>query len=108
ILEDGDFLISRSGTCGIAAVYRDNGIPTVPGAFLIRLRLNGRLSPEYLREYVNSVNGRNHMNRLAAGGVQKNIRGSALLVESVPMPPLVEQQQFLDKCNEQRACISDF
>ena len=62
--------------------------------------------PTTLREYVNSVSGRKHMNRLAAGGVQKNIRGSALLVESVPMPALVEQQQLLDRCSEQRACIA--
>jgi type I restriction enzyme S subunit len=102
ILEDGDFLISRSGTCGIGAVYRDSGIPTVPGAFLIRLRLNGSLLPDYLCEYINSRSGRKHMNRLAAGGVQKNIRGSTLLTESVPMPPVAEQKRFLEHLHKQR------
>ncbi len=106
ILEDGDFLISRSGTCGIGAVYHDSGIPTVPGAFLIRLRLNDRLSPDYLREYVNSPTGRKHILRLTAGGVQKNIRGSALLAELVPMPNRADQERFLERCRKQRACIS--
>ena len=102
ILEDGDFLISRSGTCGIAAVFKNNGVPTIPGAFLIRIRLNERLSSDYLREYVNSRVGRQHMNRLAAGGVQKNIRGSSLLTEVVPMPSVAVQKRFLETYNEQR------
>ena len=107
ILEDGDFLISRSGTCGIGAVYRESGIPTIPGAFLIRLRLDKTLLADYLREYINSSVGRKHMDRLAAGGVQKNIRGSSLLSEQVPMPPVKEQARFLADVNEKRACFAE-
>ncbi len=103
ILRDGDFLISRSGTCGIGAVYGYSGIPSIPGAFLIRLRLDSKLLPSYLREYVNSQGGRKHMTRLSAGGVQKNIRGSALLNEFVPAPSIAEQQRFLESCQKGHA-----
>ena len=106
ILKSGDFLISRSGTCGIGAVYHENGIPTVPGAFLIRLRLKDDLSPDYLREYVNSLLGKRHMGRLIAGGVQKNIRGSALLAEKIPIPSIDEQETFLKTIFEQQSWIT--
>jgi len=45
ILIGGDFMISRSGTCGIASVFEEQDIPMIPGAFLIRLRLKESLSP---------------------------------------------------------------
>jgi type I restriction enzyme, S subunit len=106
ILQNGDFVISRSGTCGIGAVYRNKGVPTIPGAFLIRLRLNDNLLSEYLCEYVNSSLGRRQMNTIAAGGVQKNIRGSSLLREEVPMPATATQLAFLEECAKQRHLLA--
>ncbi len=47
ILQNGDFLISRSGTCGIAGVFEEQEFPMIPGAFLIRLRLKDSLHPPF-------------------------------------------------------------
>jgi type I restriction enzyme S subunit len=43
-LQPGDFLVTRSGTCGIAAVFASYQIPVLPGAFLIRFRLRGEMT----------------------------------------------------------------
>ncbi len=94
-LEIGDFLISRSGTCGIGSVFPGFRIPVLPGAFLIRFRLVTTLLPEFLRLYVNSEAGAKRVSDLAEGGVQKNIRGSALLTHLIPVPPTAEQQVIL-------------
>lgn len=94
-LEEGDFLISRSGTCGIGAVFPGFRLPVLPGAFLIRFRLAETLLPEFLQLYVNSEPGVKRIANLAEGGVQKNIRGSAILRSFVPIPSPTEQEAIL-------------
>lgn len=98
LLKDRDFLISRSGTCGVPAVFDASvgGTKVIPGAFLIRLRLNDRLDPDYLRAFFNSRPGRDLSASLAQGGVQKNIRGSALLESRIPVPSRSAQRELLD------------
>ena len=97
LLRDGDFLISRSGTCGVPAVFEASrgGDRVIPGAFLIRLRLNDELDPHYLRAFFNSAPGRGITAALAQGGVQKNIRGSSLLEVQIPFPSRRKQQELL-------------
>lgn len=94
LLKDGDFLISRSGTCGVPGVFemRLGGPQVIPGAFLIRLRLNDSLNPRYLRAFFNSKQGQVVTAALAHGGVQKNIRGSALLQCDIPFPSVARQE----------------
>lgn len=96
ILKSGDLLISRSGTIGIACVFEEQSVPMLPGAFLIRFRLKETLHPEFVREYFNSPIGRKHTSRLAQGGVQSNLRGSALLNEWVPILSVLDQEKTVD------------
>jgi type I restriction enzyme S subunit len=95
LLEVGDILISRSGTCGITAVFPGCRLPVLPGAFLIRFRLSGELHPQLVRSYFNSVIGRGRVLCQAQGGVQKNLQGTALLRLLIPVPPSSEQCQVL-------------
>lgn len=92
VLLPGDFLVTRSGTCGLATVFLGFEIPVLPGAFLIRLRFTTVVCAGFLKIYFNSEYGKRHLQRLTEGGVQKNIRGSALVDLSVPIPPLPEQR----------------
>ena len=95
ILRHGDFMISRSGTCGIGCVFEEQIIPMIPGAFLIRLRLKPSLNPYFLKEFINSSAGKSQMSNLAQGAVQKNIRGSLLLDEQVPVPSRDQQDRIV-------------
>jgi type I restriction enzyme S subunit len=85
LLLPGDLVISRSGTCGVTGVFGGHDLPVVPGAFLIRFRLNEVKVNQFYRRYFNSTQGRPRLEQLAVGGVQKNIKGSDVLKLPVPV-----------------------
>ena len=89
-LREGDVVISRSGTCGIASVFEGHSMPVLPGAFLIRLRMKPSVQPAFLRHYINSPVGRPRVLQLAQGAIQKNISGTRLRGLAIPLPPLPE------------------
>ena len=90
-LREGDVVVSRSGTCGIASVFEGHLMPVLPGAFLIRLRMKPSVLPTFLRHYINSPVGRPRVLQLAQGAIQKNISGTRLRGLAIPLPPLPEQ-----------------
>jgi type I restriction enzyme S subunit len=90
-----DLVISRSGTCGIAAVFSNYEIPVLPGAFLIRFRLSNQINPVFLKYYINSIAGQARISQLADGAIQKNISGKKILNFSIPVPPQNTQNQIL-------------
>jgi type I restriction enzyme S subunit len=91
-LKPGDLIITRSGTCGIAAVFEGFHLPVLPGAFSIRFRLSSHVDPYFFRYYFNSTTGRKRVLALTTGTVQPNLTSTALLNLSVPLPPLPEQK----------------
>ncbi len=93
-LEEGDIVVSRSGTCGIASVFEGFSMPVLPGAFLIRLRMKPSVQPTFLRHYINSPVGRPYVLQLAQGAIQKNISGTRLGNLSIPHPPIDEQREI--------------
>jgi len=96
ILREGDLMITRSGTTGIASVWDGYKKITIPGAFLIRFRFKESLDPNYLKQYINSSKGRSRVNRRARGGVQKNLSGEDLMNMKFPIPPLKEQEEIIE------------
>jgi type I restriction enzyme S subunit len=95
LLRPGDLVISRSGTCGIASVFSGHDCPVLPGAFLLRFRLNDGMSPDFARLYFNSPMGRTRVVWEAEGGVQKNIRGTSVLPIVMVVPTLAEQKEIV-------------
>ncbi len=95
LLRFGDVVISRSGTCGLTAVFEGHSRPTVAAAFLVRLRTRATLRPRYLHEYLSSPLGRSLSLSLARGGVQKNINASELLDQKMIVPPLPAQDEVI-------------
>jgi restriction endonuclease S subunit len=93
LLRVGDVVISRSGTCGLTAVFEGHNRPTVAAAFLVRLRTRSTLRPRYLHEFLSSPVGRALSLSLARGGVQKNINASELLNQTMIVPSLSVQDQ---------------
>jgi type I restriction enzyme S subunit len=96
LLKPKDFLITRSGSCGIAAVFESFGKPVIPGAFLIRFRLSKELDPYFLRYYINSSIGSSRISQLARGAIQQNISGTSLRNFVVPFPSLPEQLDIVN------------
>jgi type I restriction enzyme S subunit len=104
-LEIGDLLVSRSGTCGITAVFPGFDISVLPGAFVIRFRFKNGLLSEFVRRYFNWETGRERVLREAEGGVQKNLRGSTLLKLLIPVPVEAEQREILRRLDAHESRI---
>jgi type I restriction enzyme, S subunit len=94
LLQPGDLVITRSGTCGIAAVFEGFPLPVLPGAFLIRFRLNKLADPQFFRYYFNSQVGRMNILSVAKGAVQQNLNITNVEMLRVPLPPIVKQQNI--------------
>ena len=99
-LKANDFLVTRSGTCGLSAVFTGFEMPVLPGAFLIRIRLCEDVDPVFLKFFFNSECGKRYLQRLTEGGVQKNIRGSALIEMPFPFPPSHEQRAIAEALSD--------
>jgi type I restriction enzyme S subunit len=95
-LRKDDLVITRSGTCGIAGIFRCFDKPVLPGAFLIRLRLSGETDVRFFRYFFNSKPGRAHLLSIAAGAVQQNINITNLEKLPVPLPPLLAQRRIAE------------
>jgi type I restriction enzyme S subunit len=95
LLLRGDLVITRSGTCGIAAVFEGFLLPVLPGAFLIRFRMNDRAESRFYRYYFNSPAGRSNILSVARGAVQQNLNTTSVRALRVPLPPISEQQQIV-------------
>jgi type I restriction enzyme S subunit len=95
LLKPGDLVITRSGTCGIAAVFEGFSLPVLPGAFLIRFRLNERADSSFFRYYFNSPTGRARILSVARGAVQQNLNITNVETLKVPLPPLQEQRRII-------------
>ena len=95
ILSRGDLLITRSGTCGIAAVFEEFSLPVLAGAFLIRFCLGEQADPRFFRYYFNSPLGRQHILSVARGAVQQNLNITNIEALVVPLPPKDEQERIV-------------
>jgi type I restriction enzyme S subunit len=94
-LQPNDLVITRSGTCGIAAIFSGYKVPVLPGAFLIRFRLSADTNSQFVKIYINSSFGKKQIAKLERGGVQKNLTGSALLKIKFPFPTSSEQNRII-------------
>jgi len=97
LLRRGDLVFSRSGTCGITAVFEEHVVPTIPAAFLIRFRLKPGLNPYFLNEFFHSPVGRQMSASLARGGVQKNVSASELVKQLIPVPSKEIQEDVISQ-----------
>jgi type I restriction enzyme S subunit len=96
LLNVGDLVITRSGTCGIAAVFEGFSLPVLPGAFLIRFRLNDSAESRFYRYYFNAPLGRQNILSVARGAVQQNLNITNIQMLRVPLPPLSEQRRIIN------------
>ncbi|HMU84586.1 MAG TPA: restriction endonuclease subunit S [Leptospiraceae bacterium] len=104
-LEDGAFVVTRSGTCGIAAIFHKIERPVVAGAFLIRFQFNDTVHRSFLKDMLNSTRGRRLTDSLIAGGVQKNLSGTGFLNLKIPLPPFPEQKAIAEALGDVDALI---
>lgn len=94
ILESGDLLITRSGTCGIPCIFEEQEKPIIAGAFLIRFKLKNDVAPSYLHSLLKYDVTQHHISKMASGGVQKNLTGTNLKKLKLHVPEYNEQRKI--------------
>tara|TARA_R110002049_G_scaffold188251_7_gene356613 strand:- start:7495 stop:8703 length:1209 start_codon:yes stop_codon:yes gene_type:complete len=107
-LEEGDLLVTRSGTCGLVDVFRKQPAPMVAAAFLIKFTLNSDVNPWFVRYAMMTSHIQSEVQLLASGGVQKNLSGTSLKTLFIPKPPIEEQNRIvaaIESLNHQKTVV---
>lgn len=100
LVQEGDVLISRSGTLGIAVPIIKNFSGSAYGSYFIRTRPDkSRLNPEFLSLFINSLAGKLQVEGKNTGGVQTNLTIPAIESLLIPVGSIEWQMQFVDKVN---------
>lgn len=100
-LQVGDLVISRSGRIGTTAVFSGYHKPVLPGAFLIRFRLDKeKANPLFYRYFFNSAVGQQRLLSVARGAAQQNINITNVRTLPVPLPSLKVQELIASRLSE--------
>ncbi len=107
ILQDGDLLFNRTNSpelVGKAAVFHGSGAMTF-ASYLIRVRfVRGVADPDFVNFWINSAWGRMWARHVKTDGVsQSNINGTKLGAMPLPVPPIAEQREIVERASEMLA-----
>ena len=98
IVRYGDVLFNRTNSrdlVGKTCVF-DQKNPMIIAGYIIRLRMNGLVLPEYLSLFMNTRYAKKLLLSMAKGAVgQANINAKELQDISIIIPPIDEQREFL-------------
>lgn len=94
-VEEGDFLISRSGSIGITAIVPKEANGFAFGSFMIKFRIKEKeLVPFYLSVLMNSRIVQEQIIRERIGAIQGNITIPSIKNLNISLPPLSVQQRI--------------
>lgn len=95
-LYDKDIVIARMGSVGKSYLVIDPQ-ESVFASYLIRLKLNNLIMPEYLNIFNNSLCYWNQITINIKGTTRPNVNANVLKGLKIPLPPLPEQQRIVTK-----------
>jgi len=107
LLQDGDFLLSRSNTrelVGLCGIYRDVGCPCIYPDLMMRIRPNGKTSTQFLEALLLSPLMRVRITSAAVGtsGSMVKLNSRSVLRLQLAMPEKDEQAHILNLIHAQR------
>lgn len=98
LVREGDVLVSRSGTLGIAVPISKDFAGAAYGSYFIRTRPDrSQLHPEFLSLFINSFAGQLQVEAKNTGGVQTNLTIPAIESILIPVGPMDWQLQFVEQ-----------
>lgn len=106
-LASGDLLFNRTNSpelVGKSAVFQGAAGPVSFASYLIRVRVDGALDPEWVATVINGPAGRRYIDEVRTQQVgQANVNGTKLKAFPVPVPSRDEQRRRLDGLHEAKA-----
>jgi len=103
-LADGDIVIARTGSVGNSLLI-ERPPRVVFASYLIRLRFNTSVCPEYVYAFFHSQDYWSQIAAAARGGIQSNVNATLLANLQLPLPPLPEQRRIAAILREQLAAV---
>jgi len=99
ILKKGDILVARTGgTTGKSYLVEDtNDHKSIFASYLIRLRHNDKVIPEYIHLFLNSYIYWNQIITLKSGSAQPNVNARKLSEIMIPICPILEQKKLIEQ-----------
>jgi len=107
ILQDGDLIISRSGTVGRAFLYSSKYGSCAYAGYLVRFILNSRQSPKYYFYITKSLQFQLWLGTSSIESTIGNVNGEKYSNFRVPNPPLPEQKAIASYLDEKTAKIDE-
>ena len=96
LLKTGDIVFARTGaTVGKSFLITETPYPSVYASYLIRIRLLGSLSPEYIYQFFDSACYWSQITDKSVGVGQPNCNGTSLKKLFIPLPPISEQLRIV-------------
>lgn len=111
LLELGDLLFNRTNSwelVGKTAIYKGNPKPCSFASYLIRVRFNYQIHPDFFSFFINSVYGRQWISSVVSQQVgQANVNGTKLQALTVPLPPAEEQKAIVEEAERRLSVIEE-
>jgi len=96
-VQEGDLLISRSGTIGVVAVVDEKANGYAYGSFMIRFSVDDKVAPRYIAYFCNLPMVQLQIQRKRIGAVQGNITIPTIRSLRLPLPPVEVQQDIANR-----------
>ena len=103
-VKSGDFILSNSMSFGRPYIVKIDGA-IHDGWLLIRINDNKQLFADYLYQILGDVLVKEQYERLATGGVVKNLNSNLVRSVKIPLPPLEIQKQLVAEAEKEEAII---
>ena len=97
LLKENDVLVARTGATYGKTLLFVTGVQSVFASYLIRLRFNDDIVPQYYWTFAQSEMYWAQARSLVTGGGQPQFNGNALKKVTVPIPPLDVQRKIISE-----------
>jgi type I restriction enzyme S subunit len=106
-VQQGDLLITRTGSIGIMAVFSGDYV-ALPSAYLIRFRFwKESVTARFIYTFLKSSCGQERLGLGTTTTAQPNVNATTIRAISVPIPPLAEQKRIVARVEQLMALIDD-
>lgn len=96
-LRDGDLVMITTAECGSSAVFREQKIPYIASAYAIKLSPTDRVSPEFIKFFMQTPSAMSQIESFIRKGTVANLPGSDVMNIILALPTYKEQEKIASR-----------